>query len=239
MIDKIKLLIKKELLDYCHSIKFYFCFALYLFMTGYTISHFVSTHNSTSIEGVFPNIMIFFIIFIPFMCIISVHKENIYGGGKIIVASPTTPLEVVIAKFSSIYCISLIGLICTVIQFALVRCIDIISFRLLATTFVGYAILLFGLIALNLFLATLTKNPYLNYGISFFIMVVMLLLSYFMPYIPSFISGIYAFFSVFTDIKDFWLIGKVNIYPLIHSIVIMLISIQGATFNIEKRWRDE
>lgn len=239
MTEKIKFLIKKELYDYFYSIKYYFFFAIYLFLSGYFISNYVSVHNTTNIEGIFPNIMILFIIFIPFLCVISIHKESKYGGGKIIIASPTTPLEILIAKFASIYIISFIGLFINVIQFILVRFIDVISFRLLATTFIGFAILLFALIALNLLFATLTSNPYLNYGIAFFSMVVILLLGYFIDYIPGFIEPVYAFFSLFTDIKSFWLIGKISIYPILHSAVITLASIHGAVMLIEKRWRNE
>lgn len=239
MITKLKLLVKKELLDYVYSIKSYLFFAIYLFVSGYSISNYVSTHNTTNIEGVFPTILLLFIIFVPFMCVVSLNKEIKTGGYKIISASPTTKIEIILSKFISIYIISFAGITCNVIQLLLVRFIDIISYRLLASTFIGFAILLFALIAINLLLAILTTNAYLNYGIAFLANVVIFLLSYFIDYIPGFFQGIYAFFSLFTDIKSFWLIGKTSLYPFIHSLTITLLALHQTVLLAEKRWRDE
>lgn len=239
MFFKIKFLVKKELLDFLYSFKFYLFLSLYLFISGYSISNYVSTHNTTNIEGVFPNILLLIIVFVPFMCVKSMSKEYKHGGNKIITASPTTNIEIIISKFISIYLLCILGLTCNVVQLLLVRFIDVISYRLLASTFLGFAILLFGLVALNIFFATLTLNSYLNYGIAFVCNVVIFLMSYFIEYIPGLISPIYAFISLFTDIKSFWLIGKGSLYPIIHSLSIGMIFLYLSIMLSEKRWHNE
>lgn len=239
MIEKIMYLVSKELKDYLFSIKYYMVLALYLFVSGYSISNYVSAHNTTNIEGVFPNILLLIIVFVPIMCVVSINKEYKHDGYKIITSSPTTNLEIIASKFISIYILSCLALGMNIVQLLLVRFIDVISYRLLASTFLGFIILLFGLIALNLFFATLTRNPYLNYGIAFVCNVIIFLMSYFIEYIPGFLSGVYAFVSLFTDIKSFWLIGKASIYPLIHSLTIGSIFLYLSVMLSEKRWHDE
>ena len=198
MIHKIFLLCAKELKDYFYSIKTYISLAIYLAISGYIISNYVSAHNSTNIEGALPNLILLFILFIPLMCVISIRKETKFGANKMIIASSTTLAEIIISKFISIYIISLVALSLNCLQFVLVRFIDVISFRILASVFFGYAILLLSIVGICLLFAIFTDNNYLNYMITLIVLIILMLLKYLYEYIKNDFESIH--FLVYSQI---------------------------------------
>ena len=239
MKKKLWLLVKKELLDWLYSFKTYIGLTAYLVLVGYLINLYVSSHNSTNIEGCLPNLMMLFVLFIPWMCVVSIRKEIKNGAHRLIMQSPTTVFEVMLSKFIGIYIICLGALCINAVQFILVRFIGVISFRLLATSLIGYAFLLMPLIALGLLLASITNNGYLNFSISFITLVLLLLMTYFIEYVPSVIKPVYDYISIFSDMQDFWILGRVNIHPILHAVSVAALSLYGAYLLLERRWTNE
>ncbi len=179
--------------------------------------------------------MMVFVLFIPWMCTISIRKEIKNGAHRLIMQSPTTVFEVMLSKFIGIYIICLGALCINAVQFILVRFIGVISFRLLATSLIGYAFLLMPLIALGLLLASITNNGYLNFSISFITLVLLLLMTYFIEYVPSVIKPVYDYISVFSDMQDFWILGRVNLHPILHAVSVAALSLYGAYLLLERR----
>lgn len=239
MKKKLWLLVKKELFDWLNSFQTYIGLTAYLVIVGYIINIYVSSHNSTNIQGCLPNLMMTFLLFIPWMCSISIRRESRNGANRLILQSPTTVFELILSKFIGIYIICFGALCINAVQFILVRFIGVISFRLLATSLVGYAFLLIPLIALGLLLATLSNNGYLNFLIGFIALVLLFLMTYFIEYVPSVIKPIYDYISVFSDMQEFWILGKVSIHPILHSISVASLSLYGAYLLLERRWMNE
>lgn len=234
--SKLYLLCVKEFKDYLFSFRTYLIITLYLIVSGYLISSYIGAHSNTNIEGIMPSFVSLFIFFIPLLVSNSFYKEHKSNSIVLLMTSPTSSFELLLSKFISTYLICISTLFLNFVQFAVIRFIDIISFRILISSFFGFALLIAMLICISILICTLIKNSYASF-LSLYILFLLLFLStYFETYIPTFLKGIYSMFCIFYDLNAFWYMGKVGFFPIIHTIATCFISLYISIRICRKRW---
>lgn len=151
-------ILKRELSAYFNSAIAYVVMAVYFFFAGLYFYFYCFESNTTSLTGVFNNMIYIILFLVPIITMKSFAEEKRQKTDQALLTAPVNLTEIVMGKFLGAY---ILYAICSVIFLVFAVVISFFaapSWSVILCTFIG--VLLFGaaLIAINIFISVLTES---------------------------------------------------------------------------------
>ena len=149
---------KRELSAYFDSAIAYVAMAVFFFFSGTFFYNCCFLYNSTSLTAVFGNMFFIILFIIPIITMKTFSEEKRQKTDQALLTSPTSLTEIVVGKFLGAF--TLYFICCLIFLFYAV----VISFfaspdwAVVLCTFVGVVLLGASLIAINVFISSLTES---------------------------------------------------------------------------------
>lgn len=151
-------ILKRELSAYFNSAIAYVVMAVYFFFAGLYFYFYCFESNTTSLTGVFNNMIYIILFLVPIITMKSFAEEKRQKTDQALLTAPVNLTEIVMGKFLGAY---ILYAICAVIYLVFSVVIAFFAspdWSVILCNFIG--ILLFGaaLIAINIFISVLTES---------------------------------------------------------------------------------
>ena len=149
---------KRELSAYFNSAIAYVAMAVFFFFSGTFFYNYCFLYNSASLTAVFGNMFFIILFIIPIITMKTFSEEKRQKTDQALLTSPTSLTEIVIGKFLGAF--TLYFICCLIFLFYAV----VISFfaspdwAVVLCTFLGVVLLGASLIAINVFISSLTES---------------------------------------------------------------------------------
>ena len=149
---------KRELSAYFNSAIAYVAMAVFFFFSGTFFYKYCFLYNSASLTAVFGNMFFIILFIIPIITMKTFSEEKRQKTDQALLTSPTSLTEIVIGKFLGAF--TLYFICCLIFLFYAV----VISFfaspdwAVVLCTFLGVVLLGASLIAINVFISSLTES---------------------------------------------------------------------------------
>lgn len=177
-------ILKRELSAYFNSAIAYVVMAVYFFFAGLYFYFYCFESNTTSLTGVFNNMIYIILFLVPIITMKSFAEEKRQKTDQALLTAPVNLTEIVMGKFLGAY---ILYAICSVIFLVFAVVISFFaapSWSVILCTFIG--VLLFGaaLIAINIFISVLTESMIVAAIFGMAVGFVVLMMSTFTSVIP-------------------------------------------------------
>lgn len=177
-------ILKRELSAYFNSAIAYVVMAVYFFFAGLYFYFYCFESNTTSLTGVFNNMIYIILFLVPIITMKSFAEEKRQKTEQALLTAPVNLTEIVMGKFLGAY---ILYAICSVIFLVFAVVISFFaapSWSVILCTFIG--VLLFGaaLIAINIFISVLTESMIVAAIFGMAVGFVILMMSTFTSVIP-------------------------------------------------------
>lgn len=177
-------ILKRELSAYFNSAIAYVVMAVYFFFAGLYFYFYCFESNTTSLTGVFNNMIYIILFLVPIITMKSFAEEKRQKTDQALLTAPVNLTEIVMGKFLGAY---ILYAICSVIFLVFAVVISFFaapSWSVILCTFIG--VLLFGtaLIAINIFISVLTESMIVAAIFGMAVGFVILMMSTFTSVIP-------------------------------------------------------
>lgn len=177
-------ILKRELSAYFNSAIAYVVMAVYFFFSGLYFYFYCFESNTTSLTGVFNNMIYIILFLVPIITMKSFAEEKRQKTDQALLTAPVNLTEIVMGKFLGAY---ILYAICSVIFLVFAVVISFFaapSWSVILCTFIG--VLLFGaaLIAINIFISVLTESMIVAAIFGMAVGFVILMMSTFTSVIP-------------------------------------------------------
>lgn len=177
-------ILKRELSAYFNSAIAYVVMAVYFFFAGLYFYFYCFESNTTSLTGVFNNMIYIILFLVPIITMKSFAEEKRQKTDQALLTAPVNLTEIVMGKFLGAY---ILYAICSVIFLVFAVVISFFaapSWSVILCTFIG--VLLFGaaLIAINIFISVLTESMIVAAIFGMVVGFVILMMSTFTSVIP-------------------------------------------------------
>ena len=196
-------ILKRELSSYFNSAIAYVVLAAYFFFSGVFFYNYCIVYNSASLSYVYGNMLLIILFIIPIMTMKSFADEKYQRTDQALFTAPVSLTRVVLGKFLGAFvlyaiCSAIFLLYAVVISFFATP-----EWSVILCTFIG--LLLFGaaLLAINIFISSLTESTKIDFATYYNSFKYGLLSA---PDIVFFLSvaGLFVFFTVRVLEKRRW-----------------------------------
>lgn len=161
-------LYKKELASYLHSMIAYVFMAFFVAASGIYYSYYCLTYATMEYGNyVLSSIVILLIIAVPLLTMRIVAEEKKQKTDQLLLTSPVKVSSIIIGKYLAVETLFAMALIVTGIFPIISGLFGTMNYKELVTGFLGYFLMGSALIAVGVFLSSITENPVIAAGISF------------------------------------------------------------------------
>ena len=161
-------LYKKELFSYLHSMLAYVFIAFFVAAGGIYYSHYCLTYALMDYSNyVLMSIVILLIVVVPILTMKLVAEERKQKTDQLLLTSPVKVSFVIIGKYLAAETLFAIALMITAIFPVISGLFGTMNYGALATGFLGYFLMGSALIAVGIFLSSITDNPMIAAALSF------------------------------------------------------------------------
>jgi len=196
---------KREIKAYFTSPLGYIFLAMFYFIGGLFFSQLLN-QNSSAIEAVFGNMIIIVIIVIPILTMRLLSEEKRQKTDQLLMTSPVNISGIVIGKYLAAFVMYLIGLFSTVLYILVIGSFVKPNWNIFLGNFLGLALVGAALIAIGLFVSSLTENQMVAAILSFGIMMFIFLFDLVKTSVPTdmkFLNKLIDYLSITNRYNDF------------------------------------
>ncbi len=179
---------KKELRSYFRGMTGFIFVALFLVVLGIYTTIICFSYGSPHYEYVFYNCSYVFLIAVPVLTMRSFAEERRQKTDQLLYSLPVSTTQVVVGKYLAMLCVYTIPLLISCLCPLLVRLHDpsgLLSYSAIYTAIFGFFCLGAALIAIGMFMSSLTENVFISAIVSF----VTLLICYLMGQLAKHMSS--------------------------------------------------
>lgn len=165
-----KAIFKKEMLSYFTSPIGYVFIGVFMFLSGLFFSMEMFTKRVGSISGILPVCMVILMLLMPIITMRLIAEEKANKTDQLLLSAPVKVAEIVLGKYFAAFCVFLISVAATLPYVFVASIWGDVAFGETFASYLGYV--LFGalLIALGLFISSLTENQVvaavITYGVT-------------------------------------------------------------------------
>lgn len=228
-------ILKRELSAYFNSAIGYVAMAVYFFFSGLYFYMYCFIGNTTSMTGVFNNMIYIILFIVPIITMKSFAEEKRQKTEQALLTAPVNLTEIVMGKFLGAY---ILYAICSVIFLVFAVVISFFaapSWSVILCTFIG--VLLFGaaLIAINIFISVLTESMIIAAIFGMAVGFIILMMSTFTSVIPfEWLSAVFEKINFITYYVNFSY-GLLNITDIVFFLSVTALFIFFTVRVLEKR----
>ena len=172
-----KAIYKKELKSYFHSLYAWLFLAVFTAVTGFYYSILCIAYGYADYsQYVFRQIPILFLIIVPILTMRLLSEEKKQKTDQLLYTAPITSGEIVLGKYLATLTLYALSLVICLIQALPIQCFGGMNWKTFFTGCIGYFLLGASLLAIGLFLSSLTENQLISAALTLGILIVFLLL---------------------------------------------------------------
>lgn len=177
-------ILKRELSAYFNSAIAYVVMAVYFFFAGLYFYFYCFESNTTSMTGVFNNMIYIILFLVPIITMKSFAEEKRQKTDQALLTAPVNLTEIVMGKFLGAYILYAICAVIYLVFSVVIAFFAAPDWSVILCTFIG--ILLFGaaLIAINIFISVLTESMIVAAVFGMAVGFIILMMSTFTSVIP-------------------------------------------------------
>ena len=195
--------LRREMSNYFTSPIGYIFLAVFYFFSGMFFTN-VLAYNSTDITNVFSGLFTVLMFIIPLLTMRSMSEEKKQKTDQLLLTSPIKLGNLVIGKFLAAFIIYCIALAITVVYSVILAVYETPEWSVVVGNIFGALLLGAALIAIGVFISSLTENQLIAAIGSFAVMMFIMMIDSFAALIPvEFISNILLKISFMTRYTDF------------------------------------
>lgn len=230
-------IIKRELYSYFCSPVAYVVMAIFLLFSGLFFSVVCLGNDNSTLTYVFTNMFLITVLLTPILCMRLLSDEKRLKTDQALLTSPVSILGIVLGKFFSAAILYLICMVIYIIFGFVISFFVAPSWPIILCNFFGLFILGCTMIAIDLFLSSLTESQMIAAVSGFAVGLFIYLLDNIASAIPiTVISNVLSKLSFLTHYQNFT-VGLFNIADLIFFLSIIALFVFLTVRVIEKkRW---
>lgn len=228
-------ILKRELSAYFNSAIGYVVMAVYFFFSGLYFYLYCFVGNTTSMTGVFNNMIYIILFLVPIITMKSFAEEKRQKTEQALLTAPVNLTEIVMGKFLGAYVLYAICAVIFLVFAVVISFFAAPSWSVILCTFIG--ILLFGaaLIAINIFISVLTESMIIAAIFGMAVGFIILMMSTFTSVIPiEWISAVLEKINFITYYVNFSY-GLLNITDVVFFLSVAALFIFFTVRVLEKR----
>lgn len=229
---------KKELGSYFRGILGYVFIAMVLVFTGFYTMYIVFLNLLPNFEYVISNMTFFYLFLIPMLTMRSISEEKRQKTDQLLYSLPMSMGKIVTGKFLAMATVLLFPTLEMCLIPPVIARYGNVNFAIAYSSIFGYYMLGLALIAIGLFISSLTENQIVAMIVSFFTVLILYLMSSISSFISATAFASYVSFMVliliasivlFFMVKNFYVAGTVFIFAQI--ILFLLYNFKTAAFE--------
>ena len=220
-------IIKKELKNYFFSPIGYIVIGI--FLIAFSIFFYLTSVESTTIDltALFYYTALYGLMFMaPLLTMWSISGERKNGTDQIIMTSPVSMLQVVLAKFISAMILILIPVVFTLMYFVILAHYQTPDVPTYLTSILGFVLLSMTYISFGLLSSSLTESPIISAIITFAIVFISM-------WLPNFVQGLSGLSLLDLFVK--FLYGTIDITALIFFITLTILCLTITMIILQRR----
>ena len=225
---------RRELAAYFYSPMAYIIISVFLLITGWFFTSELFLAESSSLRGVFSNIIFIFIFFIPAITMRLVSEERKSGTIELLVTMPISDLEIILGKY-----FAGLGLIIVAIFFTLPYALTLWVLGgpdtgMLLSGYCGLVLLGAAYASIGVFASTISKNQVVSFIIAFLIIFILYMIGRFLTILPVSVVPVLQFLSIdyhFENIAR----GVIDSRDLLYYLSLIVFMLSLSKISLESR----
>ncbi|MDR1539806.1 MAG: ABC transporter permease [Clostridiales bacterium] len=230
-------IIKKELRGYFNSWIGYVFLFIFVGLVGVFFSLINLQNQYPGFQDSMSNITIFYLVLIPVLTMRLFAEEARQKTDQLLFTSPVTVMSIVVGKFLSALCLSVIGMAITVLFPIIISRYGTLPYAQIITSYLGYILLTACFISVGMFISVLTDNQIIAAVVTFFTMILFLILDAIASALTSgpaaTAMGSMVFLSVIIAMIAFFVYDSTKNYYVAGISALVLIGVATATYLID------
>ena len=176
----------KEMKSYFHSLSAYLFLALFLAISGVYFSVICMSYGYTDYAAnIYSNITIIFIIIVPILTMRLMAEERKQKTDQLLLTSPVRVTGIILGKYLAVLTLLLGAVVITFLQAAVLSMYGDVNWLTVLTGGLGYFLVGASLLAIGLFISSITESQMIAAGISFGIVLLCMLLPNLSDIVPG------------------------------------------------------
>ena len=176
----------KEMKSYFHSLSAYLFLALFLAISGVYFSVICMSYGYTDYAAnIYSNITIIFIIIVPILTMRLMAEERKQKTDQLLLTSPVRVTGIILGKYLAVLTLLLGAVVITFLQAAVLSMYGDVNWRTVLTGGLGYFLVGASLLAIGLFISSITESQMIAAGISFGVVLLCMLLPNLSDIVPG------------------------------------------------------
>lgn len=228
-------ILKRELSAYFNSAIAYVVMAVYFFFSGLYFYFYCFESNTTSLSGVFNNMIYVILFLVPIITMKSFAEEKRQKTDQALLTAPVNLTEIVMGKFLGAFILYALCALIFLVFSVVISFFAAPSWSVILCTFIG--LLLFGaaLIAINIFISVLTESMIVAAIFGMAVGFIILMMSTFTSVIPfEWLATVFEKINFITYYVNFSY-GLLNITDIVFFISAAALFIFFTVRVLEKR----
>lgn len=176
----------KEIRSYFHSLAAYLYFALFIAATGVYFSIICMSYGYTDYaQYVFSNCTILYIIIVPILTMRLFAEEKKQKTDQLLYTSPIRVGSIVFGKYLASVTLLALSMVVSILEVGVLSVFGTVNWKTVLTGCLGYFLLGASLMAVGMFLSSLTENQMIAAALSFAFVLFCMLLPNVADVVPS------------------------------------------------------
>ena len=176
----------KEMKSYFHSLSAYLFLALFLAISGVYFSVICVSYGYTDYAAnIYSNITIIFIIIVPILTMRLMAEERKQKTDQLLLTSPVRVTGIILGKYLAVLTLLLGAVVITFLQAAVLSMYGDVNWLTVLTGGLGYFLVGASLLAIGLFISSITESQMIAAGISFGVVLLCMLLPNLSDIVPG------------------------------------------------------
>jgi ABC-2 type transport system permease protein len=213
----------KELKSYFYSATGYVFMGVFLLICGVFFANYNLLPSSPYYSNVLSSMLFTFLILVPVITMKLIAEEKHQKTDQLLLTAPLNTYEIVIGKYLASVALFFITLLITVLYPLILTMYGAVPAGEIAATYVGFALLGTSLIAIGLFVSSLTENQVVSAVASFGILLIIWLMDWIQKGLPATKNSGIVFAVILTICIVLWVYLKTK-----NLIVSVITAVLGA-----------
>ncbi len=197
----------------------------------------IFVENQASMDRIFGLLPFLFILFIPAITMRSIAEERKSGTIELLLTMPIRDTEIILGKFFAAWSLIAITLLLTLPYPITLSFLGNIDVGAICGGYLGLLLLSATYLAIGLFTSSLTQNQIIAFILSFFIIILLLIIDKFIFFVPHFLVPIMEYISTSFHLDNMYR-GVINTRDLIYFASMIFFALLLSIRSLESRhWK--
>lgn len=226
---------KREFQSYFLSPLAYIFIGAFMVVAGIMFSSGNIMANNVSFNSTLGSLSFIFMLLVPILTMKLISEDKKNKTDQLLLTSPLTIPAIVIGKYLAAVSVFLVTLVISFVFPIILSIFGAPAFGEIVAGYIGFFLLGCALIAIGLFISSITESQVIAALVTFFVLMIMWMGNVALALIPyPFVTTILEWFSVYTRLRPFSL-GLLSLTPTIYFISFTIVFLFLAIRSMEKR----